>query len=164
MVKKDLLVAPLSEAALLVVAGLVGWALHKPLLFASLGPTAYELIETPERPTARSYNVLVGHLIGASSGFAGLYAWHAFGASSIANGMIGAPRIGAAAVAAALTVLLTLALNAAQPAAVATSLLISLGTFQRWQDGFVIMGAVSLILLCGKPLGTWRQRVRSRAS
>jgi len=162
MRKSDLWVAPICEAALLLVAGVVGWAFHKPLLFSSLGPTAYELIETPERPSARAYNVFVGHLVGVISGFAGLYIFHASAVPGIAAGWVERPRIGAAIIAAALTVLLTLALRAAQPAAVATSLLIALGTFNHWQGGVTIMGAVAIMLIFGEPLRAWRLRVRER--
>lgn len=162
MPKRDIFIAPICEAALLLVAALTGWSLHKPLLFSSLGPTAYELIETPDRPSACTYNILVGHLLGVLSGFAGLYISHAFYAPSIMSGTIAGPRIGAATAAATLTVLLTLSLKASQPAAVATSLLIALGTLQKWQDGFLIMSAVVLILICGQPLRAWRLRARSR--
>lgn len=34
--------------------------LHEPHFFASLGPTAYELAETPERQSAKPYNVAAG--------------------------------------------------------------------------------------------------------
>lgn len=49
MKKKDIIIAPLCEAALILVAGLAAWFTHKPLFFASLGPTAFEMIETPVR-------------------------------------------------------------------------------------------------------------------
>jgi hypothetical protein len=162
--KKDIFIAPVCEAALLLVAGSAGWVLHQPLLFSSLGPTAYELIEQPDRPSARPYNIFVGHLIGVLSGFAGLFAAHAFGAPGVTTGVVAGPRIGAAVFAATLTVLLTLLLKAAQPAAVSTSLLIALGVLQQRQDGFVIMGAVILLLMCGEPLRSWRLRERARES
>jgi hypothetical protein len=164
MKKRDLLIAPICEAALVLVAGLAGFALHKPLLFSSLGPTAYELIEQPERPSARPFNVFAGHLIGVLSGFAALFVTHAFKVPEVASGTVAIPRIGAAVTAAALTVLFTLLLKASQPAAVSTSLLIALGVLQQWQDGFVIMGAVALMLACGEPLRAWRMRDRARAS
>ena len=74
------------------------------------------------------------------------------------------PEMIAAALAAGLTVLITLAVKASQPAAVSTSLLIALGVLQRWQDAFVIMGAVVLMLIFGEPLRLWRLRERSKSS
>lgn len=45
MPRKELLIAPACEAALVLVAALAGWAVHQPLIFASLGPTAYERLK-----------------------------------------------------------------------------------------------------------------------
>lgn len=158
---RDLWIAPICEGALLLIAGAAGFVLHAPLLFASLGPTAYELVETPERPSARAYNIFTGHLIGVMAGFAALLVFHAYDFPGIASGTVAGARIGAAIFAAALTVLLTLALKAAQPAAVSTTLLIALGSLQRWQDGLAIMGAVLLMLIFGEPLRRWRLRSKS---
>src|SRR6185312_11137105 len=47
MSKKDSLIAPLGEAVLILIVSIIGWASHQPLIFASLGPTAYELVEKP---------------------------------------------------------------------------------------------------------------------
>ena len=60
MRRRDLIVMPLCEAALLAIVGLTAWWTGRPFLFASLGPTAYELVEAPERITARPYNIIVG--------------------------------------------------------------------------------------------------------
>ncbi len=161
MSKRELFIVPLCEGAILAIAAVMGWMVHKPFLFASLGPTAYELIETPERPSARAYNIIVGHLAGVLSGFAAVYCCHALNTQGISSGTVVGPRIGAATLAAALTVLITLLLHATQPAAVSTTLLIALGTLQTWQDGFVIMSAVLVVLLCGSPLRRWRLREKS---
>lgn len=163
MQRRDVVIAPLCEGALLLVAALTGWLTHKPLIFASLGPTAYELIETPERKSARPYNVIAGHLIGVLAGFGALYATHAWSAPSIASGTVAPPRIAAAVLSAALTVLFTLLFRAAQPAAVSTTLLIALGTLQHWEDGFTIMAAVLLMLAVGEPLRHWRLKNKANA-
>ncbi len=156
MSRKDLLIAPLCEAALLFIVALAGWLTHKPLIFASLGPTAYELIETPERQTARPYNVIVGHLIGVVAGFLGIYLTNAWNAPTISSGTVSPQRIGSSIIAAGLTVFLTLLLKASQPAAVATTLLIALGVLQRGQDAFIIMGSVILLFIPGEFLRKWR--------
>jgi hypothetical protein len=164
MPKKDLLIAPVCEAGLLLVVALVGWILHKPFIFSSLGPTAYELIETPERTTARPFNVFFGHLAGVISGFIAIYATHAFNSPGTSSGTVTLPRVGAAALAGGLTVLITLAIKASQPAALSTSLIVSLGSLQQFRDAFVIMGAVALMLLLGLPLRSWRLRDRASQS
>lgn len=129
MRRRDLIIALLCEAALILVAGLAAWFVHQPLFFASLGPTAFELIETPGRPSARPYNVVVGHLIGViwwirSSGGGRMHGVRRpFPTSSISL-----LRVWAAAIAALPTVLFTLLVRAQQRAALSTTLLIATGS------------------------------------
>ena len=160
MWRRDLLIAPLCEAALLFVAALIGWAMHKPLIFASLGPTAYELVETPERKSARPYNVAVGHLVAVVAGFLALWATDARRTPAFSSGTIHWQRIWAVVMAASLTVVVTLLIKARQPAALSTTLLVALGSMQTWQDGFYLMGGVLIILFCGEPVRRWRLRAR----
>ncbi|HEY1768113.1 MAG TPA: HPP family protein [Terracidiphilus sp.] len=158
MERKDLALAPVLEAALIFVVALAGWLVHKPLLFASLGPTAYEQVETPKRKSGRPYNVIVGHLIAVLAGFAALWICRAWSAPGVSSGTVPLPRAEAAAVSAFLTVLGTLVARASQPAAISTTLLISLGLLQTWQDGLIIMGGVVLLTIVGEPLRRWRAR------
>jgi CBS domain-containing membrane protein len=154
----DLWIAPLCEAGLIFVAALSAWLLHRPMMFASLGPTAYELIETPERATAHPYNILVGHLIGILSGFFAIYVTHAWSTAPVTFTEISFPRVLATTLAALLTVFGTLLARATQPAAVSTSLVISMGSMQRPWDGPFMMLAILLLTLIGEPL----RRLRSR--
>lgn len=158
----DLLVAPACEAALILVAGAAAWLLHKPLLFASLGPTAYELVETPERQTAHPYNVILGHLVGVASAFAALLLTHSANAPSPSPAGVPFQRVIAAVIAGALTVLFTLLLNATQPAALSTTLLLALGLMRGWMSAVWIMGAVLLMTAFGEPLRRWRERETGR--
>lgn len=158
MSRRDLFIAPFFEALLLLIAAAIAWATHKPLIFASLGPTAYELVETPERKSARPYNVVVGHLVGVLAGFLALWVTNAWGSPGLSSGTLGWPRIGAVVVAAGVTVAVTLLIRATQPAALSTTLLIVLGAMQKWQDGFLIMGGVLIMLICGEPVRLWRLR------
>ncbi len=72
MWRKNVVVAPLLEAALILTVALTGWLTHQPLVFTSLGPTAFEMIETPKRPSARPYHTLAGHTIAVLAAFAAL--------------------------------------------------------------------------------------------
>jgi hypothetical protein len=155
---KDLLIAPLGEGGLILLVSLAAWLSHKPLIFASLGPTAYELIEQPHRKSARPYNVIVGHLIAVVAGLAAVYATHAWTVPTVSLASVPLLRVWAAALAAALTVLGTLAARATQPAALSTTLVVALGTMQRWQDGVLIMIAILLMTAIGEPLRIWRER------
>jgi hypothetical protein len=71
--RPDLLWATLGEGGLVLTLAAIGWATNQPLIFASLGPTAYELVELPQLPSARAYNIIVGHLIGLGAGFLAVY-------------------------------------------------------------------------------------------
>lgn len=159
--KREVVIAPLCEAALLLIAGTAAILLHKPFFFASLGPTAYELTETPERESARPYSVLVGHLIGVLSGFLALLATHAWSAPAVSTSSITWVRVWAAVLATLLTVFGTMAIRATQPAALSTTLMIATGSMQRRQDGLVIMAAILLLVVVGEPMRRWRLSGRS---
>lgn len=154
--RRDIVVAPLCEAGLLLLAGMAAMLLHKPFFFASLGPTAYELTETPERESAKPYSILVGHLIGVVSGFVALLFTHAWSAPIVSTSNITWPRVWAAVIATLCTVFGTLAARATQPAALSTTLMVATGSMQRLEDGLVIMAAIMLITLVGEPLRRWR--------
>ncbi len=158
----DLLIAPLCEAALIAIAGAAAWIVHAPLLFASLGPTAYELVETPERTSAKPYNVVVGHLIGVLSGLVAAWVTRADLAASVSMNSFPGMRVFAAVLACTATVLVTLAIAAAQPAAIASALLIALGMMPGWRGGVEIMAAVLLMLIFGEPVRIWRLRKKKR--
>lgn len=162
MSKRDLLLAPIGEAFLILIAGLAGWAAHQPLVFASLGPTAYELIETPHRRSARPYSVFVGHLIAVAAGFAAVFiagCWHV---APVSGAGVPLPRVWAAIAAAAITVFFTLLLRASQPAAMSTTLLVSLGLMQAPRDAAILMGGVILMILIGEPLRFLRLRQQKK--
>ena len=159
MSRKDLLIAPLCEGGLILLVSLVAWFSHKPIIFASLGPTAYELIEQPHRSSARPYNVIVGHLVAVLAGLTALYITHAWTVPAVSVSSVPLLRVWAAALAASLTVFATLATRATQPAALSTTLVVSLGAMQRWQDGALIMLAILLMAGIGEPLRLWRKRV-----
>jgi hypothetical protein len=162
MLKKDLLIAPVCEGTLVLVMALAAWATHNPLIFTSLGPTAYELVETPERPSARPYNILMGHFIAVLAAFLGVYAAGAAHVPGVSEAGVALPRVCAATIAAALTVFVTLAVHATQPAALSTTLLIALGNMPHWRDGFFIMGAVLLMTALGQPIRMWRKSIHKK--
>lgn len=162
MPRKDLLVAPALEGALVFVVALAGWITHQPLMFASLGPTAYELVETPERQSARPYNILVGHLVAVVGAFVALALSHAWAVPAVSSSGVPLLRVWAAMLAATFTVFVTLLLKATQPAALSTTLLISLGVMQTWKDGAIIMIAVVLMTLIGEPVRRLRCKHREQ--
>ena len=163
--KSDLLVAPLGEGGLLLLAGALGWAAHQPLIFASLGPTIYELIEMPQQRSARTYNIITGHFVGIACGYFGLWAMHAWKSPAVASAQfVPLPRLWASVIAAALTALFTLLLGAGQPASLATSLLISLGVMQTARDAGCLVAGVLIVAVIGEPLRRLRLKHLGPAS
>jgi hypothetical protein len=141
------------EAGLLLVVAAVAWAAHQPLIFASLGPTAYEIIEQPQMKSARAYNVIVGHLVGLGSGFLALSVLDAFATPKLLPlGILSSDRMWAVAIAAIITTLVNLLLKSGQPAALATTLLVTLGNMQTRRDALAIVAGVILIAIIGEPV------------
>ncbi|MES2221584.1 MAG: HPP family protein [Acidobacteriota bacterium] len=156
MARKDLFLAPVLEAVLILIVAVVGWVTRTPFVFASLGPTAYEIVETSKRPSARPYNIIVGNLIAVLAGFAALWLTAAWAIPRVSSHGVPLERVWAATIAVLLTVLGTLLARAAQPAALSTTLLISLGIMQTARDGIIIMLSVILLTAVGEPLRRWR--------
>src|SRR6516225_11146367 len=92
--RADLVWATLGEGGLVLALATIGWATNQPLVFASLGPTAYELVEQPQLPSVRPYNIIVGDLNGLGAGFMAVYLLNAWTAPNvIATGVVSARRV-----------------------------------------------------------------------
>lgn len=156
--RRDLLIAPLSEAFLLAAAALAGFAAHQPLIFASLGPTAYEIVETPHRRSAQPYSVVVGHLIAIAGGYLALWATGAWTTPPVSAHGVPLLRVASATLAAAFTVIVNLLLKAGQPAALSTTLLIALGLMQQPRDAGILLAGVLIVAILGEPIRLLRLR------
>jgi HPP family protein len=153
---KEQVLASLGEGGLILTVGAAGWALHMPLIFTSLGPTAYELVEKPNAPSARTYNIIVGHFVALGAGFFSLWLLGAWHSPKVAMaGFVGSPRLWASVIAVVMTTALTLTLKASQPAALSTTLLVSLGSMQQGRDAAAIIIAVLLLAALGEPIRTY---------
>ncbi len=149
----DLIWGPFWEAVLILIAGATAlWSGH-PWLFSSLGPTAYEMVEKPELRSARLYNILVGHAVGIACGFAAVAVTHAwYLPTTNANAFPTLARVCAATIAVFATVLINLLLKSGQPAALASTLLITLGNMQTAASALWIMTGVVIITAIGEPV------------
>ncbi len=156
----DILWDPLAAAALLIVIGLLGILTHEPLLFPSLGPTAFLQAEDPEMRMARFYNTVIGHLIGLGSGVVSVLLLQANHAPpAMATGRLAPVRIFASALAIALTIVIGLLLHASHPPAAATTLLVALGGFRlSIRTMLIVVAGVLLIGLLGEGLRRLRLR------
>lgn len=158
--KRDLLIAPCGEALLILVLAALGWVARWPFIFASLGPTAYEMIEQPRMKSARPYNVIAGHLAALGAGWIALLVFHARSSPSVSlAGFVAPARLNAGVLAVLLTTFITLAIRASQPAALSTALLVSLGSMQTPRDAVAIVISVLILTAIGELLRRWRAGV-----
>jgi CBS-domain-containing membrane protein len=136
----------LISIGLMAAAALVTGA---PLIFPSLGPTAFLLFYTPLQPAACPRNTLGGHLIGALAGYLSLAVFGLLDqAPALTTGVTG-PRVAAAALSLGLTSGVMVWAKLPHPPAGATTLIVSLGILREpWQLA-VLMLAVALLAAQG---------------
>lgn len=135
-----------------------------PLLFPSLGPTAFLLFYTPLTPAASPRNTLIGHLIGALAGYLGLVLFGLTDTAFIAGEPLTAARIGAAGLSLGLTSGAMVWLKVPHPPAGATTLIVALGILREpWQLAVLMLAVLLLIVqgfainrLAGLPYPVWR--------
>lgn len=150
----DLVWAPTIAGFLMLVVGLFGLAAHQPLIFPSLGPTAFLEAELPQLPSSRLYNTIVGHLIGMGSGLLLVTLLGASAAPSVlATGELTPIRVWASALAIVLNLLAGLLLKASHPPAAATTLLFALGGLKpTFHETIVVTIGVLIVAIIGEIL------------
>lgn len=136
-------------AILIGVLGGFAWIVGQPLVFPSLGPTAYVMVKAPDDPPHQPKNVISGHVIGI---LAGLIGYHLFAAgltlelehtvSSWETLRIVVSGIFAMGV----TSMVMLRTDIDHAPACATTLIVALGLLATIQDGFVIFVAVLILV------------------
>ncbi len=145
---------PLGAAVPLLAAGAVALAAHRLFLFASLGPTAALITQLPTQPSARPYNVFVGHALGFASGCALVFAFGIASAPSVfISHDVSWARIGAAVISVLLAAALEVLCNAQHAPSAATTLLVALGSFHpTWTDTGAVLGGVVIVMVVAELL------------
>jgi len=138
----------------MLLVGLIGLATAQPLLFPSLGPTAFLQTEAPDQPASRFYNVIIGHAVGLAAGYAAVLLFRADAAPALfAAHQLVAVRVWASVLAIVLTMFGSALLKASHPPAAATTLLIALGGFRPTvHDVFTIVVGVLIVAVAGEGL------------
>jgi CBS domain-containing membrane protein len=121
----------------------------EPLIFPSLGPTAFLLFYTPRAPAASPKNTLIGHLIGALAGYLALVVFSLTDEGPALVEGVTLARTGAAALSLGLTAGVMAWVRAPHPPAGATTLIVSLGIITEPKQLGVLMFAVLLLVLQG---------------
>lgn len=121
----------------------------QPLIFPSLGPTAFLLFYTPTAPAASPRNTVFGHAIGVGAGYLSLVVFGLTDAGpALAEGVTWA-RVGAAALSLGLTSGVMVWARVPHPPAGATTLIVSLGIISQPVELAVLMLAVVLLVVQG---------------
>lgn len=140
------------------VSGLAAYALKQPLLFPSLGPTAFLFFEQPAAKTASPRNALIGHLVAVVAGALCLLVFGLYDDPSVLVEGVTLARVGAAVLSLALTGAVLLLLRASHPPSGATVLIVSLGLLKTPVELAMIMAGVVLLTVAGwainRALGT----------
>jgi CBS-domain-containing membrane protein len=143
------LYAAVLSLIVLALTGAVGIAVHLPWLFPSLGPTVMLFFESPEQPSSRPINTLVGHGTGLVMGVVCLYALGLQHAPSAPVGGLTVSHVAAGALSVALTTLVLTWLRTPHPPAGATTLIVSLGILTTPPQLLSMVGAILLITAAG---------------
>lgn len=139
----------LHTGLLISVVGALAWATGLPVLFPSLGPSAFVLAMFPDSEASDARRVLLSHVFGVLAGY---LTYHLFASGIVLIGPI-APfsvaglRLAASGVGAiVLTVGAMLYFGVRHPPACATTLIVALGLLPGLFEGTLIVVAVLVLL------------------
>jgi len=131
------------------LSGLWSYLVKQPLVFPSLGATAFLIFETPMAEVASPRNTIIGHNVGIAAGVLSLAIFGLLNAPSVYVAGVTLDRVFAIALAVALTGGILRVLRAAHPPAGATTIIVASGLLAKphqWLDIFV---GVLLLTIAG---------------
>jgi CBS domain-containing membrane protein len=127
------------------LSGTWAWAVKQPLVFPSLGATAFLIFETPMAEVGSPRNTIIGHTVGVAAGALSLAIFGLLDAPSAYITGVTAARVGAVALAVALTGGVLRVVRSAHPPAGATTIIVASGLLAKpHQMADVVVGVVLL--------------------
>jgi CBS-domain-containing membrane protein len=133
----------------IALSGLWAWAVKEPLLFPSLGATAFLIFETPMAEVGTPRNTVIGHAVGVGAGALSVWLFGLWDHPNVyVTGMTPA-RIGAVALAVALTGGVLRVVRSAHPPAGATTIIVASGLLARPHQLVDVMVGVVLLTIAG---------------
>jgi CBS-domain-containing membrane protein len=140
-----------AAGSLVVIAlsGLWAWLFKEPLLFPSLGATAFLFFETPMAEVGTPRNAVIGHFVAIAAAVASLEAFGIFSDPSVYVEGVTPARIGAVAFSVAITGGVLRLLRAAHPPAGATTIIVSSGLLAKPHQIVAVASGVLLITVAG---------------
>ena len=155
----DAVWGPVAAAVVVLVVGVLRLLVGLPWLVPSLGPSAVLIAVTPNHPTARAWNTVVGHAGGMISGFIAVALLGAASAPTVlADHQLVISRVAAAVLAIGLTVAVGFLARAPHPPAAATTLLVALGSIATLRDALIVMAGIVLTAGIGEVMRELRRR------
>ncbi|HTT27065.1 MAG TPA: HPP family protein [Solirubrobacteraceae bacterium] len=136
----------------LVAIGLSGlWAyiVKQPLVFPSLGATAFLIFETPMAEVGTPRNTIIGHTVGVAAGALSLALFGLLDAPSVYVSGVTLGRVAAIALAVAITGGVLRILRSAHPPAGATTIIVASGLLAKPRQMLDILIGVLLLTIAG---------------
>lgn len=135
----------------MAVVGVAAYFTGQPLLYPSLGPTAFLQAEYPFHRSSRFRDTTLGHFIGIVAGLTAVLVLGARGEPRLGLNVHASPlRVGAAALTVTLVILLQMGFKVSNPPSAGTGLLFALGYFQpRLIDVAEVMAGVIFLAVFG---------------
>jgi CBS domain-containing membrane protein len=134
----------------IALSGFCAWLFKEPLLFPSLGATAFLFFETPLAEVGTPRNAIIGHGVAILAALASLGLFGLLNAPSVYVQGVTPARIGAVALSVALTGGVLRLLRAAHPPAGATTIIVSSGLLAKPHQ--VVAVAVGVVIITA---GSW---------
>lgn len=153
----------LASGLALGVSALAAYLFRQPLLFPSLGPTAYLFFESPMARRSSPRNTVIGHAVAVAAGALSLAVFGLLGEPSILQAGPTPAHVWAGVLSVALTGGVQLLLRSSHPPAGATTLIVSLGLLQMPREMVTLMAGVIVLTVagwtinraCGVPMPVW---------
>src|SRR3954447_3599118 len=131
----------------IALSGALAWALEEPLVFPSLGATAFLFFETPMAEVASPRNTIIGHYVGATVAYGWLLTFGLTHAPSALEAGFTGERAAAVALSVACTGGILRLLRAAHPPAGATTVIVSVGLLHTAHQLAALAAGVALLTL-----------------
>ncbi len=146
IVAPALMVIVIGGIAALSVVAQEAW------LAPSIAAAAFTQLFNPLQPGARPYTIVLGQIVGALAGFAGVYAAHAVNVGKLMGAHdLSWERVAAVAIAVAITAVVQIAVKARSPAGGTTAVVVAVGAeMADWSGAMRLLGGIVLVAVLGE--------------
>lgn len=159
---RSILTVSIASGAVVLITGLVAWALNAPALAPPLGVTAFLCFRDPTARSSSPRSMIGGHALGLASGWAALLVSGSVALPDALSGGFTLRHALGSALAIVLTAASTDGLRVPHPPAAATTLVVSLGLLRdplhvaAFSGGVLVTTATCLLIgRFGRPLRSW---------